>query len=145
MNVRSLADLEKLHEGLNLKLYTCTSGYLTIGYGWNIEDRGIPLHIAEALLEYALEHAVQVAEKVFGKTELWQLDEVRRAVVCDMAYNMRPSSLQKYNLKTFPLIRAGKYTEAAKSLLSNKKYVSQVKTRAYRLARMLETGEWPTE
>ena len=31
----------KKHEGLELKVYTCTAGRLTIGYGRNLEDRGI--------------------------------------------------------------------------------------------------------
>ena len=39
------------HEGLRLKPYRCTAGKLTIGIGRNLDDRGISLKEAYAMLE----------------------------------------------------------------------------------------------
>ena len=46
----NLTDRVKMHEGLRLKPYRCTSGKLTIGYGRNIEDNGITEAEASFLL-----------------------------------------------------------------------------------------------
>jgi len=55
MNTEALArGLLQSDEGLRLKPYHCTAGKLTIGYGRNLEDRGI----TEAEAEYLLENDV---------------------------------------------------------------------------------------
>lgn len=41
LNRARLADQLILHEGLRQRLYRCTSGKLTIGVGYNVDDRGI--------------------------------------------------------------------------------------------------------
>ena len=51
MNINPVAHLIKKHEGLSLKPYKCTAGKLTIGYGRNIEDKGISQEEAERFLD----------------------------------------------------------------------------------------------
>lgn len=41
------------HEGYRKHLYRCTQGYLTIGYGYNV-DAGMPEDEAKVLLDYRL-------------------------------------------------------------------------------------------
>ena len=40
----------KRHEGFRSKVYKCTEGYDTIGYGFAIKDLEMPEHIAEEIL-----------------------------------------------------------------------------------------------
>ena len=49
--IRQLA----LHEGLRLKPYKCTSGALTIGYGRNLDARGITEAEAEMMLSHDID------------------------------------------------------------------------------------------
>ena len=45
----------KRHEGISNKVYTCSMNKLTIGYGRNLEDKGISQLEAELLLKNDLE------------------------------------------------------------------------------------------
>jgi lysozyme len=47
----SMIAMLKRQEGLRLKVYSCPAGKLTIGYGRNLEDRGITLQEADYLLQ----------------------------------------------------------------------------------------------
>ena len=48
--MESMIGMLKRHEGLRLKPYQDTIGKLTIGYGRNLDDRGISKEEAEYLL-----------------------------------------------------------------------------------------------
>ena len=63
------------HEGLRLDPYKCSEGYLTIGYGRNIETNGI----SEAEAEFMLMNDLVACESEL-KDEGWynQLDEVKK-------------------------------------------------------------------
>lgn len=93
-----------LHEGLRLKPYRCSEGYLTIGVGYNIDARGWgPLEsclgrvINKAKPSITRAEALRVLEDDIDRYEReletrWphykHLDEVRQRVVLDMAFNM---------------------------------------------------------
>jgi lysozyme len=68
------------------------------------------------------------------------MDEVRQRVLIDMAYNLGIAGLKKFRRMLAALERRD-YEEAAKELLDSR-YADQVKGRAVRNARMMETGEW---
>lgn len=58
----ALVERVKAHEGLRLKPYRCTAGKLSIGYGRNLEDRGISEEEARQMLERDLREAVAVVK-----------------------------------------------------------------------------------
>ncbi|WP_299726803.1 glycoside hydrolase family protein [uncultured Endozoicomonas sp.] len=134
----NVVELIKLHEGLRLKPYRCTSNKLTIGYGRNIEDRGISNQEAETLLSNDISQVTIELEKKL--TFMFCLDEVRRAVLIDMAFNMGVSGLLRFS-KTLSCIRAGEYDEAAMEMLDSR-WANQVGKRSIRLAEMMRTGKW---
>lgn len=132
------------HEGLRLDPYKCSEGYLTIGYGRNIETNGI----SEAEAEFMLLNDLLACESEL-KTEGWynQLDEVRRAVVLNMAFNLGKPKLMKFK-KFIGALSNDDYETASKEMVtgsdgvSPSKWASQVGSRAYELADQMRTGQW---
>jgi len=125
-------------EGLRLKPYTDSVGKLTIGYGRNLEDRGIRQNEAEVLLE---NDVAEVSHQLVNALP-WttQLDEARFGVLINMAFNMGFAELLMFR-KTLALVQAGEYAQAAKEMLDSK-WAQQVGGRAIRLSKQMETGLW---
>jgi lysozyme len=78
------------HEGLRLKPYRCTAGKLTIGYGRNLDDRGISKKEAYAMLEKDIldceQWLIDEIPEVYNK-----LDEVRQSVLLNMCISIPQS------------------------------------------------------
>lgn len=125
------------HEGLKLKPYRCTAGKLTIGVGRNLEAKGISQLEAEVMLMNDIKDCQRQLE---GWKFFRELDEVRKAVLIDMCFNLGFYGLQKFE-HTLDLIEHGKYEEAAAAMLQSK-WAKQVGSRAERLSRMMKTGKW---
>lgn len=128
----------KTAEGFREKPYVCPAGKLTIGYGFNIQDRGIPQEVAEFWLAHELG---------LVKRELWRsgfgtnVSPTRLHVLYDMAYNMGvPRLLQFKNM--FAAIEVHDYDQAADEMLDSL-WARQVGNRAKKLSEIMRTGEWP--
>jgi len=67
----ALVERVKVHEGLRLKPYRCTAGKLTIGYGRNLDDRGISEEEARRFLDWDLREAN-------ATVMAWLYEEVQR-------------------------------------------------------------------
>ena len=139
MTIDSAHALIRLHEGLRLKPYRDTVGKLTIGYGRNLDDRGITQRDAETMLRddvadtrTALITALPWFAELYG---------AREAVLIDMAFNLGPAGLLKFG-RTLSAVEQGDYETAAVEMLDSK-WAGQVGQRATRLAEMMRTGEWP--
>jgi lysozyme len=134
--------LLSLHEGRINHAYQDSLGYWTIGVGHLIDPRKggrLPEHIIDALLEYDIAvHWQELEEALPWVTEL---DKVRQTVLLDMAFNLGIKGLLGFK-RTLPAVKAGRYQEAASRMLQSL-WARQVKTRAVRLSRMMETGQWP--
>lgn len=136
----SLVALVARHEGLRLRPYRDTTGHWTIGFGLNL-DAGLTREEAEWLLRHRL---AQTMDALVPELLWWgRLDEVRRAVLVDMAYNLGVAGLLKFH-RTLAAVEAGDYEAAARGMLASR-WARQVGTRARRLAGMMRTGRWPEE
>ena len=148
-----LAAQVKEGEGLRLKAYRCTAGALTVGYGHNCDARPVPgvtregdaitLGHAEGLFEADLAHSV---EQVLGTLPWLDLHApARQAVLFDMAYNMGLGIPGKSGLLSFSntlyKVELGDYAGAARGMLASK-WARQVKGRADKLAKQMESGQW---
>lgn len=114
-------------------------GYLTIGIGWNIQINGCPREIAE----YAAMYFINKADKDLSKKiPLYDgLDDVRKAVLCDMAFNMGVGGVLEFH-NMLLAIKNKDYRSAAIAML-NSNWAKQVsKNRSMKLFAMMETGEW---
>jgi lysozyme len=128
----------KASEGLSLTAYRCPSGYLTIGYGHNLETTPIGAQAAETILLEDLSRATAEAKVVF---ECWpHLNEARRAALIDMVFNLGANGVRGFQHMRAALA-VGDYQAAARHARSSK-WAKQVGARAERNARMIEVGEW---
>lgn len=133
-----LLDQIKYHEGLRLKPYKCTAGKWTIGYGRNIEDRGITKYEAELLLSHDV---AEITKQLSSAFEFWRLlDEPRRAVLINMAFNMGVNGLLKFK-KTLGYVKLRMYKDASIEMLDSK-WARELKTRSLELSEQMETGEF---
>ena len=137
MNYESLLQQLKRHEGLKLKPYKCSEGYLTIGYGRNLETRGITAQEANEML---LNDVSEVEEALHRMGFLSDPSDVRRAVLINMAFQLGVGGLLKFE-KMLSAYLDGYYELAAKEMLDSK-WALQTPNRAKELADQMRTGEW---
>lgn len=136
---RKLIKQIRRHEGERLKPYLCTSQKLTIGVGRNLDDRGITREESQYLLMNdinAVEDGLVVRLPWFN-----ELDDVRKRVLIDMAFNLGVNGLLNFK-NTLRYVSEGKYSQASRNMLLSL-WADQVGQRAKTLSRMMETGEDP--
>lgn len=143
----------KRHEGFRAKLYHCTEGRLTIGYGYNLDANpanlpGVEITAYKNLGMSERRAAQLLSAVVAGITrDLYQklpwivrLNEARQAVLVNMAYNLGIDGLLKFK-RTLGLIEHGDYDNAADAMLQSK-WAGQVKGRAVELAEQMRKGKF---
>jgi lysozyme len=129
----------KVHEGLRLNPYQCTAGKWTIGYGRNLEDNGITKFEAELLLNHDVAGVIM---KLSTAVDGWHfLNEARKAVLVNMAFNMGVSGLLAFK-KTLGYIRLKMYKEASVEMLDSAYGRGKTKNRALELSAQMESGEF---
>lgn len=125
-------------EGLRLHPYTDTVGKTTIGYGRNLDDKGISSTEAITLLT----NDIADVESILTNRLPWfsNLDPIRQAVLVNMTFNMGFNGLEQFT-KMLEAAAQGNWDEAATEMLDSK-WATQVGDRASRLAQQMKTGEW---
>lgn len=117
--------------------YLDTQGHRTIGYGRNLDGKGISLGEARTLLHHDM---IDVEHSLNAEFPEWRrLSDVRQRVVADMAFNLGISGLMEFR-RTLNHIRAGRWPDAAVEMLDSE-WARQVGRRAERLAQMMVSGE----
>lgn len=136
--LNELRDMLKRHEGKRPHPYRCTAGKLTIGYGRNLDDKG--LSIPE--MEYLLDN--DIAEVLGGLSlslPCWdELSEVRKAALADMCLNLGLAGFLKFK-KMIRALEDRNYKLAAKEMLASR-WASQVGNRANELAFMMREDKY---
>ena len=127
-----------IDEGVRLKPYRDSVGKLTIGVGRNLDDVGISYDEALYMLENDIEKAMSDASKIFPPTLFLSLDDVRRAVILDMLFNLGYKRFLGFR-KFVQAVKERDWEKAAKEMLDSK-WARQVGKRAERLAYMMRTG-----
>jgi lysozyme len=92
--LKQLTGILKRHEGLELKPYRCTEGYLTLGIGRNLETKGISEEEAEYLLRNDIEEVVAALN---DRIPWWNnLPDHKRIVLASMAFQLGVGGLLKF-------------------------------------------------
>ncbi len=136
-----IIDQIKKHEGMRLSPYRDSVGKLTIGYGRNLDDKGIRLSEANLMLDNDINECIIQLKKNLPCFN--NLDIPRQAVLINMCFNMGISGLLEF-YNTLEAIEEGRYEEAAYHMLQSK-WAKQVKNRAKELAEQMKTGKFPDE
>lgn len=137
MNYHATINQIKQHEGLKLKPYKCTAGKLTIGYGRNLEDKGINKSEAEEML---LRDICEVEERLFDAGLLDSQNDARKAVLINMAFQLGFNGLLGFK-NMLEAVRRHEYELAGKEML-NSRWAMQTPTRAKELYDQMVTGEF---
>src|SRR3989442_3510714 len=129
----SLREQLQRDEGLRLKMYLDALGHPTIGYGRALDTKGISLGEAEYLLDHDILDATSdvIAEFPWAAG----LDEVRRAVMVNMAFNLGAQGLAGFT-HMLAAVKAGQWGLAADEMIHSQ-WHQQVGVRAERLAEQM--------
>ncbi len=164
MNYDLMLDQLKRHEGLRLFPYKCSEGYITIGYGRNLETNGLnseemamlfgeqlsKLDTIERLMETGLteEYAeellmndvAEVEDGLRGVRLLDGLNWARQAVLINMGFQLGYSGLMRFK-HTLNYIKSGRYDDAAREMLDSR-WCRQTPKRARELSEQMRAGEF---
>jgi len=135
--LEKLKDQIRLHEGVEKKVYLDTEGIETIGVGRNLRDRGL----SEDEIDLLLDNDIAICEEELINNFEWyaELDEVRKRVLIDMAFNLGMPKLKQF-AKMLDAIENKDWVNVASEMLDSR-WAEQVGNRASRLSEMMETGE----
>lgn len=138
--MEEIKSIIKVHEGLRLEPYRCTADKLTIGYGHNLDDKGISQKVADIMLE---DDIAEVLSQVGGLPFWHNLSEVRQGVLIDMCFNLGWAGLNNFK-NMLSAIEEEDYNRAADEMLDSR-WANQVGQRATRLSVMMRTNRWPED
>ena len=123
----------KEHEGFRSRVYKCTEGYDTIGYGFAIKD----LYLSGGVSELILKEKVTNLRLRMGKKISWFDEAPRevREVLLEMAYQMGVSGVSKFK-NALKHMRNGEWNKAADEMLLSRWY-KQTPKRAKELSEII--------
>ena len=123
----------KYHEGFKSKVYKCTEGYDTIGYGFAIKDLELDEDIAELILLRKLE---KLQHRIASTFSWWyNSPNAVKNVVTNMCYQLGVSGFSKFK-KTIYLLETGQYEDASIEMLDSL-WAKQTPNRARELSEIL--------
>lgn len=86
MSFNNLKERIKRHEGFRDKVYKCTEGYDTIGYGFAVKDLRLDEDISSIILDRKLSELV---ERLHSRFRWFQeVPEGKQSVIVEMAYQL---------------------------------------------------------
>ena len=125
-----LLEAVKLSEGFRDKVYKCTEGFDTIGYGFAIKDLIMDEDIAEIILRRKLDKLIDRVNRRFEW--LSELPLQAQDVIYEMCYQLGVSGVSKFK-KTLLYLENKEYRMASKEMLDSK-WARQTPNRAKRLS-----------
>ena len=131
----------KLDEGFRSKPYKCTAGYLTIGWGHNLDANGIKTKFLQTMYDDDCDD--KVAEMKRHAALAWifddgQMNQVRRDAFVNLAFNLGVNGLANF-VRTLQAARECDWHWCANELKGSKWY-GQVGRRGPRIVNQIETG-----
>ena len=127
-----LEDIKK-HEGFRSKVYKCTEGYDTIGYGFAIKDLEIDESVADLILMKKLHTLLQRILVAFPWFQ--NINDEAKGVIINMCYQLGIRGFSKFK-KTIYLLETEQYEEASVEMLDSL-WAKQTPNRAKELSEKL--------
>ena len=130
---KELIERLKVNEGFRSRIYQCTEGFDTIGYGFAIKD----LELTEKEAEYLLANRVAQKHLMLSKQLDWYDDmppEVQ-GVILEIVYQMGFSGFCKFK-KAIAHMKNKNWKDASKEMLDSR-WAKQTPNRAKRLSEIV--------
>ena len=131
-----IRDLQRF-EGYSGRPYRCPAGFVTIGYGRNLDANPVTLEEATYLLMNDIDRAEIAAIRAVPSFHYH--DELRRDVLIQMAFQMGEAGLASFR-QMIAALQVADYGEAARQMRESKWWREDSRSRAEELARRMETG-----
>ena len=131
----SLIDNIKESEGYRSRVYKCTEGYDTIGYGFAIKDLELDEDICDMILERKVKKIVDIVENKLPY--LSSLPKEVQDVLIEMYYQMG-NSLFKFK-KTLMYVETKDYKDASVEMLDSR-WAKQTPNRAKKLSDIMASA-----
>lgn len=156
----SLIKQLKQDEGFRSKPYRCTAGYLTVGYGHNLDAKWLPVPVSGWSEDHATRVLLGDIEETWGRLvrefpDILNHDTVRQDCLLNMAFQMgvkqeiRDDSGNLLKVKgllgfknTLAAFSAKNYDRCADMMLMSKWAKQDSPNRAKRLAEQMRTGRY---
>ena len=129
-----LLEAVKLSEGFRDRVYKCTEGHDTIGYGFAIKDLVMDEDIAEMILRRKLDLLIDRVNKRFKWVS--ELPVEAQDVIYEMCFQLGITGVSKFK-KTLAYLENFEYKMASKEMLDSK-WARQTPNRAKRLSDIIE-------
>ena len=125
----------KRHEGFKSRVYKCTEGYDTIGYGFAIKDLDLDEDIAELILMRKIQKLLERIIIAFS----WFKDSPNeiKFVVSNMCYQLGIKGFSKFK-KTIYYLETEQYEEASIEMLDSL-WAKQTPNRAKELSEIVKS------
>ena len=130
----SLIEQIKEHEGFRSRVYQCTEGHDTIGFGFKVADLELDLDIAEEILQRKLNLLIKRVNNRFSWVS--KAPEPIQNVVYNMCYQMGVSGFSKFK-KTIQYLADKNYDKASKEMLDSR-WARQTPNRAIELSNIVK-------
>lgn len=127
------------HEGLRLRPYRCTAGFLTLGVGRNLDANGITHDEAMFMLDNDIAQCIGQLRETFSWFD--RQDPIRKRALIDLCFNMGRTHLLKFT-NTLAAWARDDYQAAANGL-EKSRWFTQVGRRGPRIVHMVRTGTEP--
>jgi len=125
-----LLEAIKLSEGYRAKVYKCTEGYDTIGYGFAVKDLIMDEDIAEIILKRKLDKLIDKANNKFNF--LKEMPHEIQDVIYEMCYQMGVIGVSKFK-KTLAYLENEEFKKASIEMLDSR-WAKQTPNRARKLS-----------
>tara|TARA_Y100001938_G_scaffold139907_1_gene207390 strand:+ start:231 stop:641 length:411 start_codon:yes stop_codon:yes gene_type:complete len=131
----SLIENIKLSEGFRSRVYKCTEGYDTIGYGFAIKDLHMDEDIATMILERKVQDLKLKIQQKFPFID--NLPEDIQDVIIEMCFQLGITGFSRFKL-TIKHFENKDYKAASKEML-NSKWAIQTPNRAKKLSNIVSS------
>ena len=139
MNLDNLKKQIAHHEGYEPRVYKCTNGYDTIGYGFAIKDLYMDRETADLILDNKIKGII----KSIGSNDdwnewFWDKPKAIKEVLINMIFQIGFSGVRKFR-KTIQYIKDDNFKMAGEEMLDSKWAKSDSPNRAKELSEIVKS------
>ena len=140
--MKDLANLKEMiarHEGYEPRVYKCTNGYDTIGYGFAIKDLYMNKEVSDLILDQKIQEMLKriLSDKDWGE---WFSEKPQhiQEVLINMIFQIGFSGVKKFR-KTIQYIKDDNFLLASEEMLDSKWAKSDSPNRAKELSDIIKS------
>ena len=138
-DLNNLKEMIAKHEGYEPRVYKCTNGYDTIGYGFAIKDLYMNKEVADLILDQKIQEMLKriLSDKDWGE---WFSEKPQhiQEVLINMIFQIGFSGVKKFR-KTIQYMKDDNFLLASEEMLDSKWAKSDSPNRAKELSEIVKS------